>query len=476
MKIWLKITLYSMIIFTVIFNISGVMIIEENHSNMLTQEVESTLSQTDSIYKGIVAMSPVFKIYNDENYTKELLKSYAQNFVYGTGQELYYLELSDDSGNVLFTNIDFKLPADRIEHNEIKTDEINYILREIDNRTYLFSAISVPVEHTTYQISYIRDLTHLYVNRIQEYQFFILLDIVALVIYFISMFIISKSITKPIKKLVHSAKVIASGHYTERVQLKTKDEMGDLAQDFNEMASAIELKVNELAKSNEDKQNFINDFTHELRTPLTSILGYTDFLRKSPYNEELFIEALDTIYNEGKRLEVISVKLMNLVLLEKENLPLHEGNLKEVIESILPILEMKISKYHLNLTLDCDDCHLLMDIDLMKSLIINLIENSIKASNEGGNIFIRCEAKNQHVILCIEDEGCGISKEHIDKITQPFYMVDEVRTTKNNGLGLGLAICKKIIQIHQGKLIIESQLHQGTKMIVEFLKVGGEGA
>lgn len=463
-----------MIVFAIIFNISGVLIIEENHANMLNQEVENTLSQVDSIYKGITAMNPVFKIYNDEEYTKELLKTYAQNFVYGSGRELNYIEIINGDNEVIYTNINFELPDTRIEYDQIKTDEINYILREIEDRTYLFSSISIPVEHTTYQISYVRDLTHLYVNRVQEYQFFILLDAVALVIYFVSMFAVSKSITKPIEKMVHSTKVIASGHYNERLQIHTNDEMGRLAHDFNEMASAVEIKVNELAKSNEDKQNFINDFTHELRTPLTSILGYTDFLRKSPYNEELFLEALDTIYSEGKRLEVISVKLMNLVLLEKEHLPLQIGNLEEVIVAILPILEMKTSKYQLQLITDCEECEFLMDVDLMKSLIINLVENAIKASKEGSRIWVRCQSLQDEMLLIVEDEGCGISAEHIDKITQPFYMVDEVRTTKNNGLGLGLSICKKIIHLHQGELRIESQIDQGTKMIVKFSKIGGE--
>ena len=115
-----------------------------------------------------------------------------------------------------------------------------------------------------------------------------------------------------------------------------------------------------------------------------------------------------------------------------------------------------------------------MDVDLMKSLIINLVENAIKASQEDHNISIRCESLQNEILLIVEDEGCGISPQHLDKITQPFYMVDEVRTTRNNGLGLGLAICKKIIQLHQGELIIESQIDQGTKIMVKFLKIGGE--
>ena len=113
-------------------------------------------------------------------------------------------------------------------------------------------------------------------------------------------------------------------------------------------------------------------------------------------------------------------------------------------------------------------------IDFGFEAFINLVENAIKASQEDHNISIRCESLQNEILLIVEDEGCGISPQHLDKITQPFYMVDEVRTTRNNGLGLGLAICKKIIQLHQGELIIESQIDQGTKIMVKFLKIGGE--
>lgn len=234
------------------------------------------------------------------------------------------------------------------------------------------------------------------------------------------------------------------------------------------MATAIELKINELNQSNEDKQNFINDFTHELRTPLTSILGYADFLRKSPYNEEFFIEALNTIYSEGKRLEVISVKLMDLVLLEKENLPLYENNLKSVIESIEPVLILKGSAQKIEINFDYEDCIFLMDIDLMKSLVINLTENAIKASNKGSSIKIRCYLHQDTCVLSVEDKGRGIEKEHLERITEPFYMVDQVRTTKNNGLGLGLSICKKIVHLHQGILSIESEVGKGTTIRINF--------
>ena len=474
MKIWSKITFYSLVVFIVIFNLSGILIIENNHGNILSQEVETSLNQTATMYKGITAMSPVFRIYNDENYTKELLQSYVNNIVYSSPDEPIYVEIFDNNQEMVYSNVTFEMPESRIEYEQITTGEIKYILREIDKRIYIFSSIAIPIENQVYNISYIKDLTHLYDNRIEQYQFFVILDGLAVLLYIGSMFLVSKSITKPIEKMVQSTHRITSGEYSERVEITKNDEMGILARDFNKMATAIEMKINELNQSNEDKQNFINDFTHELRTPLTSILGYADFLRKSPYNEELFIEALNTIYSEGKRLEVISVKLMDLVLLEKENLPLYENNLKSVIESIEPVLILKGSAQAIEINFDYDDCIFLMDVDLMKSLVINLTENAIKASSQGTSVKIRCYTHQDTCILSVEDKGRGIEKEHLERITEPFYMIDQVRTTKNNGLGLGLSICKKIVHLHQGILSIESEVGKGTTIRINFPKLKSE--
>lgn len=147
MKIWSKITVYSLVVFIVIFNLSGILIIENNHSNILSQEVETSLNQTATVYKGITSMSPVFKIYNDENYTRALLQSYVDNIVYSSSNEPIYVEIMDNNQEMVYSNVTFEIPESRMEYDQITTKEIKYILREIDKRIYIFSSIAIPIEN-----------------------------------------------------------------------------------------------------------------------------------------------------------------------------------------------------------------------------------------------------------------------------------------------------------------------------------------
>ncbi|GJM73601.1 hypothetical protein HMSSN036_58170 [Paenibacillus macerans] len=122
-----------------------------------------------------------------------------------------------------------------------------------------------------------KDVTPIYQERVEQYHFFLKVDFVACLIYMIVMFLISKGLTKPIDKMVKTAKVIAQGDFSKRVELKSKDEISNLAHHFNHMVSVVEDKIIELERHNLEKQRFIQNFTHELKTPLTSIIGYADF-------------------------------------------------------------------------------------------------------------------------------------------------------------------------------------------------------
>ena len=104
-------------------------------------------------------------------------------------------------------------------------------------------------------------------------------------------------------------------------------------------------------------------------------------------------------------------------------------------------------------------------------LLNNFIDNAIKASNEGGKIDMEVKNGEGEITLSVQDEGIGISKEHLDKIRQPFYIVDASRTKKNNGVGLGLAICQKIVEAHGAQLRIESEIGKGTKVSVIFSRI-----
>ena len=209
---------------------------------------------------------------------------------------------------------------------------------------------------------------------------------------------------------------------------------------------------------------FAGNFAHELKTPLTSMIGYADMLRSKKLTEEQQILFANQIVQDGKRLEALSMKLMDLIVLKREDLPMRRVSSKQFFQSIyqtvLPVMEQN----HIRFTVKCQYALLTIEPDLMATVCINLLDNARKAIDEGqkGEISLlgrRCD--DGYEILVI-DNGCGMEQEELAKITEAFYMVDKSRSRKKGGAGLGLAVCSEILRLHGGLLEFVSQPGQGT--------------
>jgi signal transduction histidine kinase len=468
MKFWQKICLFSIITFIVIFNAASIMVIERNHSKMLLQEINNTLSANMSINSSVNAIVPILRIYDSIDYEKTVLTNIAQEFVEKNSGQGNYLEIAGDQNKTIYSNLDFEMPADREEQKGLQPDEIKYILRDIDSRTMLFTTNVTDINQKSYVFTYVKDVSPLYAERVEQYRLFVQIDIAACLLYMIVMFFISKGLTKPIENMVRTAKEIAQGQFSERVQLKSRDEIGILATNFNEMASVVEDKIIELERNNSAQQRFINNITHELKTPLTSIIGYANYMRTTKYDEAAFLEGVNVIYNEGKRLEALSTKLMDLILLTDRQPLMKTDNLKDIVAEMESSLRLIASAKAIELELLCEDSPLLAEKDLIKVIIFNLVDNAVKASNEKGRVTIRTAMQGEACVLEVADEGKGIAEEHIANIFEPFYMADKARTRNNNGAGLGLSICRSIAELHHGVIEVASELGRGTRIRVVF--------
>lgn len=468
MKFWQKIYLLSILPFIIIFTLASVFIIERNHNKMLQQEIETTLREHMSIRSTMEAIVPFFKIYQSSDYENSVLTNIGNEFVTKDSDHTLYLSISEESGHVVYSNVNF---TDAKSWNKLQTpakDEIQSILSDIDKRTILLTTSEVSLNEKPFTIRYMKDVTPAYIGRVDQYHFLINVGIVACLLYLIIMFFISKGLTRPIERMVRTAKVIAQGDISKRVQVNTSDEIGNLADNFNQMVQVVEDKINELELNNIEKQRFIQDFTHELKTPLTSIIGYSNFLRVTKYQEEVFVDGLDIIYNEAKRLESLSLKMMDLILLREDHFEKKMENLKAVIHEMEPVLAMKSKERNIHIEIDSKDCYMELDKDLMKMLIYNLVDNAIKASTEQGRVTIRTYCGDHRIILEVDDSGIGIAPEHLNKIFEPFYVSDKARTRQYNGAGLGLAICQSIARMHDGKFEVTSKENVGTSIKVIF--------
>lgn len=468
MKLWQKIYSIFFICFIITFNIAGIAIIEKIHNESLNGEVKNTLKDYRSML--LVLDANFFKNFamkRDRDVIGAVRKS-SEQYVACFSQEKIHVEILDVNNDVIFTNFNALNPSEREELRNLAMEKRSYIIREFENEAYLFVSGLTNIENQNFKMSYIKNISSIYEERKRRYDFFFKFEINICIIFAAFMYIISKLITSPINKLTKSTQNIAKGNYHERVQISSKDELGILSNDFNAMADAIEEKINELQRYNDEKQRFIDNLTHELKTPLTSIIGYANLLRTTKISEKMFYDAVDFIYEEGKRLEQLSFKMMNLVLVKADDFQLKSESIMEILAETKMSLLPKVMEKNIDLIIEGEECVLYVEKDLIRMLIANLLDNAIKASEKGSKVYLRVYKNKEKTIVEVKDCGIGMDKEHLDKIMEPFYMVDKSRSRKENGAGLGLSICKKITDIHDAHITVESELNKGTSVKVLF--------
>lgn len=273
-------------------------------------------------------------------------------------------------------------------------------------------------------------------------------------------------ILHPLKKLGDGAKQIAEGHYDERIAVERTDEIGELGSRFNQMAEAVQAKIRELQRAEEKRTLFMGNLTHELKTPMTAISGYARTLLTVKLPEEDREEALSYIYEESCRLERLSKKMMNLLLLE-ENDQIHLSHVPagELFGNAKKACRDSLEKDGILLECHGDSEIFYVDADLFTEVLINLIDNARKASKRGDRIILTA---TEHTIE-VRDFGKGIPKEEQEKILEPFYMIDKSRSRQNGGAGLGLAITSIILERLGCEMKIESSAGDGTRMILQFV-------
>lgn len=273
-------------------------------------------------------------------------------------------------------------------------------------------------------------------------------------------------ISKPLNNLTKLSAKIAHGDITERIKLSRFEkgirEIDMLADSFNNMAECNEKYISQLKEEYKKQEEFTGSFTHELKTPLTTIIGYSDLLRTYdlPQNERRMYA--EYIYKEGKRLESLSIHLLNLLVMNNQNFTLSEVKTEVLAYDLKSATAFLPQKYGVSLDFYLAKDSVICEPSLLKTLIINLADNGCKASEKGSRVTVVGKREQGFYVIQVIDHGMGIPENEIKKITEPFYMVDKSRARKQGGAGLGLALCSKIALIHGTSLEIKSQLGKGT--------------
>lgn len=303
-------------------------------------------------------------------------------------------------------------------------------------------------------------------RRDDNYDLYNRIIIVTSVLLAVILYAFSYYTTRPLVKVTKAAEQISRGDYSVRINMKHSKmksyEAAVLANTLNELAQNTENYIEELTDENRRKEEFMGNFTHELKTPMTSIIGYADLIRTYDLTTEQRREYGNYIYREAKRLEQLSLNLLELLVLGNVEFAMDTVYVEEFGRMLEENLYFLGEKYGVTFDMNLEKGMILAENSLLSTLILNLCDNACKASEKGAEVWISGKCLKEEYVFSVRDFGRGIPRDQLKKVTEAFYMVDKSRARKQGGAGLGLALCRKIADIHGGKLMIESETGIGT--------------
>lgn len=283
-------------------------------------------------------------------------------------------------------------------------------------------------------------------------------NIIGLIIIIIIGSKASKKFLSPVYTMADTVKKISINALDKRLDIKgSKNELKDLAKTFNDMMDRIQSSI--------EKQNqFVSDASHELRTPISVIQGYANMLdRWGKDDKDVLEESIDAIKSESKSMKDLIEKLLFLARGDKNTQKVEKENfmMNELIDEIVKETKL-IDDVHKIENEHNDEFSINADKKLIKEAIRIFIDNSIKYTEKGESIKIDSYKREKEAIITIADNGTGISKEDLPHIFDRFYRADKSRTKSSGGTGLGLSISKWIIDKHNGKIHVWSEINIGT--------------
>ncbi|MDR2042845.1 MAG: HAMP domain-containing histidine kinase [Clostridium sp.] len=461
MKFWQKSFLCMVIVFLLGVDVMGYVL--AGRSYVLNKDVTIAASEMEqqmigrALYQSIALSSKNFEVWNPEN----LAVTVSPYVNYYRNQGIYF-ELYQ-SGVLAYGN----LPGGDTEPLLRGGGERFAEIREIAGRLYCVISSRLEEPYADLQYVYIKDVQQLADFKTNIIEIFTRIAVASGLMLSVVVFVLLIGLTAPFRKLNMAAAEISAGHYGKRVKIKSRDEIGDYAKSFNLMADSVETHIAELSRLTESKQNFIDNLAHEIRTPVTAIVGYGELLKYANCGRADRETAVDHIISQGRRVQNLSHKLLDLAYLGNERILLSPVSLETVLQDVEAALKHRLHEKDIVLRTQIQSAAINGDAEWLASLFINLLDNAVNASAPGNAIELYVTRRPESVFVEIIDHGKGMERSEIPKIVEPFYRIDKSRS-KSGGTGLGLALCARICEIHGASFDISSELGKGTKIKIGF--------
>lgn len=324
-------------------------------------------------------------------------------------------------------------------------------------------SVAYPLKADGEQVGVLRFITSL--EEIDKIIFnisviFIVIGVFVVLVTIVISLILAHSIVQPLKLITAAAATMAKGSMDIRIQKDRADEIGILSDTLNYMAAEVQ-------KRDGIKNDFISMVSHELRTPLTSIKGWANTIIDDGFSDrEILKDGLNIIVKESDRLTNMVEELLDFsrFVSGKVELNREKTQVGQLVDYLGKYMLTRAKKENIHFSVECGQIpETELDRDKLKQVLLNLLGNSFKFTQPGGNISLKAYYSQGQIIFRVEDDGCGISSEELPFVKEKFY---KGKNSKSQ-TGLGLSICDEIVRLHGGELHIESRQGQGTTVTVK---------
>lgn len=460
MRLFWKLFCSMVIITSLACSVGGYVLIDAQFHNGFDREVTALYEENDLLRYALSQEVRRASLQENVDFAK-----LANHLSINTGTRTIALRVCNSNGMALGGSGTMPVePAKLI--SQLPEEARGWELCAVGERTYLHAVSPMAVDGSILYLENCRDVTNLFQQRSEQYQAFFYLMLVVTAAVAVLSFAVASIILRPLYQLSAATKRMAAGKLDQRVPVQSDDEMGRLSADFNAMAQRMETQVYALTDAAQRQEDFVNSFAHEIKTPLTSIIGYADLLRSRTMDPEQMRVNANYIFSEGRRMEALSRKLMDLIVLEKQDFSLRATPMDKFLYRIGGALRPVMEQAGIQFAVRAQKGNILLEPDLLETVCMNLLDNARKAVGPDGAIVLEGIATENWYCIRVTDNGKGIPEEELGRITEAFYMVDKSRARAQGGAGLGLAVCQKIVDLHNGKIEFQSVEGKGTMALV----------
>lgn len=458
MKFSYKILLWTIIIMAAAFGITGFYFVNYVFNTSMEREVGQAMNESSILQfafeTAALNIPSKYDVLQDNT-----IEQIGVNLETGGAGSDRLLRLSDENRTPLYASDGFVEETDFLEQIGEQT-RIYQVIQE-GERYYVQTGTVINALDRIVYLETLKDVTEVFEERTRGFAVYRRVTMAMLLFSCVVMFFISFWLTRPIRLLTRAAKEMAQGDYGYRAELISNDEMGQLTRDFNQMANALEENIHKLEDEIRSREEFIAAFSHELKTPLTAIIGYADLLRSHKLDGEKAFLSANYIYTEGKRLETMAFRLLDLIVTRRGEIELQAVEAENLFAYLQELYGVH-SDTGMEFVFDYDPGQIRAELNLIKTVMINLVDNACKASDPGSVVEVYGRKEETGYRFAVKDYGVGIPADECRRITEAFYMVDKSRSRSRNGAGLGLALCAEILALHKSELEIESTLGEGS--------------